>query len=122
MSRRQCLLYGKHCSDGGFAVPGRSRCRAHGGRAWAGQPPERQQHYYGDWPRLRRIVLEREKTCRWRLPGCLVVATECDHIVPVSVGGSNSLDNLAAACSHCNRLRGAQAGAAATARRRRRST
>lgn len=31
------------------------------------------------------------------------IPCEIDHIVPVSAGGTTTLDNLALACSHCNR-------------------
>jgi hypothetical protein len=33
------------CADGGIAVPGTSRCRNHGGKAWAGKPRNRQAEY-----------------------------------------------------------------------------
>lgn len=33
---------------------------------------------------------------------------ECDHIVPLSRGGSNDLDNLTTACRACNRAKGAR--------------
>lgn len=35
--------------------------------------------------------------------GAIGVALECDHVVPVSRGGSNRQDNLATACVMCNR-------------------
>jgi 5-methylcytosine-specific restriction endonuclease McrA len=31
-----------------------------------------------------------------------------DHIIPIAKGGTNSFDNLALACSHCNRQKGQQ--------------
>ena len=33
-------------------------------------------------------------------------ATSADHLIPVAHGGSDNLDNLAAAHPHCNRVRG----------------
>ena len=32
---------------------------------------------------------------------------ECEHIIPVSLGGTNELDNLAWACGGCNRHKAA---------------
>ena len=37
-----------------------------------------------------------------------VVALEVDHIIPVRVGGSDALDNLAPACRRCNASKGAK--------------
>ena len=42
-------------------------------------------------------------------PESLVVSTfEYEHIIPVSVGGSTSFENLCYSCPPCNRLKGAQ--------------
>lgn len=54
------------------------------------------------WARLRSAVFARDDyTCRY----CGVRGTqlECDHVMPVSRGGSNGLDNLVTACIGCNR-------------------
>ncbi len=32
---------------------------------------------------------------------------DVDHVIPKSRGGSNSVSNLTASCSHCNRQKGA---------------
>jgi hypothetical protein len=43
---RSCICIGwGGCSDNGIAVSGRSRCKAHGGRAWAGKSASRQAKY-----------------------------------------------------------------------------
>jgi exopolyphosphatase/pppGpp-phosphohydrolase len=31
-----------------------------------------------------------------------------DHVIPINIGGSNNLDNLALACFHCNRRKGSK--------------
>ncbi|MDE2468816.1 MAG: HNH endonuclease, partial [Bradyrhizobium sp.] len=36
------------------------------------------------------------------------VVLEIDHIVPVSAGGENGIDNLLTACFECNRGKGAE--------------
>ena len=53
-----------------------------------------------DWHIIRSIVLERDGHA------CVYCgadkALEGDHIVPLSLGGSNALTNLATACRSCN--------------------
>jgi len=122
---RACIRYGPGCSDGGIAVPGRSRCRAHRGQEWARQPAARQASYSSAAYRANRaLAIEREPRCHWRLPGCTVTSTTADHLRPVSKGGTGDLDNLVGACRRCNELRGGAEGRAtqkARARRRRAS-
>lgn len=60
---------------------------------------------------MREVILERDGyECQIRDPGCVKVATEVDHIRPLSEGGA-FLDpaNLRAACRKCNRAAGARA-------------
>jgi HNH endonuclease len=60
--------------------------------------------YSGAWQRVRLTILKRDNyACQIVGPKCTHVATEVDHIVPVSRGGS-WLDpsNLRAACKQCN--------------------
>ena len=54
------------------------------------------------WLTLRKIVFKRDGyTCVY----CSAkdVKLECDHIVPISKGGTSILSNLATACTVCNR-------------------
>lgn len=65
-------------------------------------------YYDAQWRKLVRFVLARDnRVCRIRLPGCTIVATTGDHIVPRHRGGAR-LDplNVRAACQHCNSVRG----------------
>lgn len=59
--------------------------------------------------RLRFTVFKRDAfTCQYcgrRPPD---VTLECDHIVPVSMGGANDIHNLVTACFDCNRGKGAE--------------
>jgi hypothetical protein len=68
-----------------------------------GKGPFRASRTIGsEWKRLREYVLKRDNfTCKYC--GSRGGGLECDHIVPVSRGGDDHPDNLAAACRGCNR-------------------
>jgi 5-methylcytosine-specific restriction endonuclease McrA len=109
--RVKCIGGTGPCAGDGYAVPGRSRCKAHGGTAWARQPAGRRAAYSDPvYLANRKVVLEREPVCHWRLQGCTGRSTTADHLVPVARGGSNRLDNLVGACARCNQLRGGAEG------------
>ena len=60
-----------------------------------------------EWQVLRAMVFERnDYTCQYC--GRRGVKLECDHIHPISRGGSNRLDNLTTACKECNRSKRAK--------------
>ena len=64
-------------------------------RYWKGRPPRQV------WRLLRQAVFERDGwTCVYcgKRNGTLTA----DHVVPVSRGGSSTLDNLVTACLDCN--------------------
>jgi len=55
-----------------------------------------------EWRALREAVFKRDDyTCTY----CSArgVRLECDHIVPVALGGTHGMDNLTTACFTCNR-------------------
>lgn len=55
------------------------------------------------WEKLRRMALARDLVCQIGiLCGGTARATEVDHIVPKSKGGTDSLDNLQGACHACH--------------------
>lgn len=58
--------------------------------------------------RLRAEVLREESTCWLRLEGCTIVATQIDHIYPVSDHPELELvrSNCRGACRSCNQRRG----------------
>ncbi len=84
--KRACIRYGPKCSDGGVAVPGTSRCRAHTNSNWG-----RSKHPYSSvyksqqWVELRKRVLREEPTCA--VEGCTERSTSVDHIVSLGNGG-----------------------------------
>jgi len=57
------------------------------------------------WDRLRAMVQARDKeTCVYC--GAYAPDGHCDHILPLSKGGNDTLDNLAWSCSECNLSKG----------------
>lgn len=66
-----------------------------------------QRGYGSRWRRLRKMVLNANPICAdpWgvhRKTGEVVPATDVDHIVPRSAGGTDELDNLQALCHQCH--------------------
>lgn len=55
-----------------------------------------------EWNKLRMEIFRRDG---FRCTYCGVVGgkLECDHVVPVSKGGTNELSNLTTSCRSCNR-------------------
>ncbi len=89
---------------------------------WANS--KRREELPADWQRLRRRVLRRDGNRCTHLTydkkRCDEVATEVDHVVPHSLGGSDSESNLAAICTfHHQAKSSAEGGAAAQAIRKR---
>lgn len=55
------------------------------------------------WEKLRRMVLARHPLCQIAvLCEGTALATEADHIIPKSKGGTDSMDNLQGACHACH--------------------
>lgn len=54
-----------------------------------------------EWRSLRELVFRRDNyTCQYC--GVSGVSLQCDHVIPISKGGSNELSNLKTACKKCN--------------------
>lgn len=64
----------------------------------------RSPYAHGSWPKIRLAVLARDNyECQIRGKRCTRIATQADHIVPISLGGEwLSMDNLRGACAACN--------------------
>lgn len=55
-----------------------------------------------EWAKLRASIFERDQfTCQYC--GAAGGKLECDHVFPVSRGGSHDPENLKTACFSCNR-------------------
>ena len=62
------------------------------------------RNYDHAWQQMRFAILERDRwQCQIHGPRCKTVATQADHIIPLSEGGRRlDPDNLRAACAPCN--------------------
>jgi hypothetical protein len=62
----------------------------------------------GIGPKLRFEVFKRDNfTCRYCGRRTPEVVLEIDHVIPVSEGGSDDMENLVTSCWECNRGKGA---------------
>lgn len=118
LPKRACILYGPNCSDGGIAVPGKSRCKAHGGRAWQRTDPRSKHRYGSDWELRRARVLREEPNCRL----CGAQATDVDHVRAHADGGSDDRSNLRALCRKCHKQVTSEQNRARRKRQRERRT
>jgi 5-methylcytosine-specific restriction endonuclease McrA len=116
---RACILRGPGCNDGGIAVPGTSRCKAHTNSNWA-----RSKHPYSSvykssrWTDLRKRVLREEPICA--VEGCNERSSSVDHIKSLGNGGDPyDRSNLRGMCYPHHKKRSSQQGAEARKRARR---
>ncbi|WP_155053930.1 HNH endonuclease [Streptomyces blattellae] len=67
------------------------------------RPTAWQRGYTTEYQRNRRWLLQSNPLCAL----CNVAkATTADHVLPLSKGGTNHIDNLRPACGPCNYRRG----------------
>jgi 5-methylcytosine-specific restriction protein A len=93
MTARACLICGKP------SVAGRSRCKAHGGGAWARTSAASKSRYGAHWREIRARVLAEEPRCRL----CGAASADVDHIKAAEDGGTEARENLRALCNPCHR-------------------
>ena len=92
---RRCLgLPGEPCSAW---VASGQRCAEHTRTA-------SQRGYGSAWQRLRAQMLAEAPSCQL----CGAIATQIDHIVPKSRGGSDARSNLRGLCSACHARKSAR--------------
>ena len=66
------------------------------------RPSAHERGYGSRWRKIRRIVLGNDPVCT----GCKrAIATEVDHILRKSEGGSDGLNNLQGLCSECHKTK-----------------
>ena len=90
---RVCLLCHRH------ALPGKSRCELHGGKAWKRTDPASKHRYGPDWQARRARVLKEEPNCRL----CGARSIEVDHIKAHADGGTDERSNLRGLCGDCHK-------------------
>lgn len=70
------------------------------------QAPRSARDMPADWAALRDVVFERDGY------GCVYCGSglnlHCDHVHPLTLGGSNDIANLVTACATCNLRKGAK--------------
>jgi len=77
---------------------GREPWRGHGGKS------STERGYGAAWRKLRDIVLRRDlfKCVPCKKKGFVTIATEVDHIINKSKGGTDDLENLQSICNPCH--------------------
>lgn len=84
--------------------------------AWRKTQADRQRdaQVYGnpEYQANKKLVRQRSGgRCEIQTPGiCTGKATECDHRIPVSQGGTHNLANLRDACTECHKAKTATEG------------
>jgi 5-methylcytosine-specific restriction enzyme A len=92
----------RKCADCPLIVAG-NLCAACKRKRQIAKGTTTQRGYGATWQKLSAYVIQRDGgICQLRLPVCTTTATTADHITPKARGGSDSLDNLQAACRQCN--------------------
>lgn len=80
-------------------------CREHAREREQARGSAAKRGYNANWRRLRRMVLRARPLCADPFGvhgGRVVLATEVDHIVPLSAGGTNEMSNLQPLCKACH--------------------
>jgi len=90
----------------------RGKCDAHqpesGWGDWAKNQGTTHTRGYGrSWVKLRKLVFKRDShLCQDCLKaGIYRNGNQCDHIIPKSQGGLDSLDNLQCLCENCHKMK-----------------
>lgn len=61
------------------------------------------------WKNMRILALQRDgHQCQIRGPRCIIAATQVDHVIPVSQGGTDQLPNLQSVCPPCHKQKTAR--------------
>ena len=86
-----------------FAVSG-GRCKDHQRKPWDHKKSRHERGYDNNWYKLRAEILTRDSNlCQACLKdGIYTPATQVDHIIPKSEGGTNDRSNLQSICKKCH--------------------
>jgi 5-methylcytosine-specific restriction protein A len=75
----------------------------------------KRRHTRADRKTTAAVLTRAGHHCQIRGPNCTGVGTEDDHIVPLSQGGTNNMNNRQAACHSCHTEKTQREAAAAQA-------
>jgi 5-methylcytosine-specific restriction endonuclease McrA len=66
---------------------------------------------HSKYRRIAKSVVGKGKPCYWGYPGCTGIATQADHLIPVSKDPSRAKDRslMVPSCAHCNQSKGNRA-------------
>jgi 5-methylcytosine-specific restriction enzyme A len=98
--------------DGRRLCPHFLPCPVHGQRPWeSGRISSSQRGYGATWRRLRAMILSRDPLCTTCLQADrLNPSVMVDHVVPKSLGGEDSLENLRGICRRCHEVKTSREG------------
>ena len=67
----------------------------------------RHERGYGtEWVKIRAVKLKANPLCEYcKDKGIYTVATEVDHVVGLTNGGTHRLDNLKSSCNECHKIK-----------------
>jgi 5-methylcytosine-specific restriction protein A len=114
----------KFCGRNGcrtLVTPPRKHCEACSGWATSPKTASSQATDRHHWRSvIRPAALKRDNyRCQLAIPGlCVGTATEVDHIIEVSDGGTDTLENAQSSCRRCHARKTAQHAARASHRAR----
>ena len=99
-------MVSRSCLSCGAVIPASvSRCEDCQRALWRAQPGREARGYTRKWRTISTKVRRKSPLCALRLPGCTLVATQTDHIVPVTRGGTSSYANAQPSCGPCNQAK-----------------
>lgn len=94
------------CTKPGCGVlvrDGSGRCQAHQREAWGKKPTAAKRITGRKLQALRADLFRRQPLCvQCKERGLVVLATQRDHIVPLSEGGEDTEDNVQGLCAPCH--------------------
>lgn len=111
--KRPCLEPGCPELTTGSRCPAHTRAKQRARDATRGTPAQRGYGWQYQQNRARVLAMS-DGLCGW---SCGRAATTADHVIPLSRGGTNDLENLMPSCAPCNSSRGSRPAPSAWVRR-----
>lgn len=103
MTLRPCLgVPGEPCGE---LIERGNRCPSCQSKLNRARGSSTRRGYHSRWRRMSERIRKARPLCEIRLPGCTLLATAADHIVPLEEGGRSAWANARPACTACNSRR-----------------